>query len=451
MPIVFDNVILITTVKVLAANFSLVIAAAFLYLLVVEPRIQHKNWQRSFALGAGFGLLSIFSMLDPVVLKPGIQVDAKYPLVFMATLFGGFRVGGITLVTAILFRLLLGGIGIYVAIPTLVISWLAGGWIRLYRRRLPFSGGWFHTLNGLILCAIHALTGYIYYLVWTPEQFENLFIQRNFPVLILYPFLTLFLGLNLDFIHSRRILREQRSQLLLDLAQSNNDLRSLYYSLLHDLRAPLVNIRGFIGEALNHLEQEQTPQAIEDLQEVQKNALKLYRMLQGLSELDRVSRPTESGTAISYPDAVIRQLLNERPDIQQMADIEMAPGPWPQVLISPERLKQIFQSLVDNAIKFRRVTTPLTIHFSHFVHQTHAILSIKDNGQGIAPTLQTKVFNLFEQGKAGEQGMGLGLTLCQRIIERHHGKMWLESLGVGQGVTVFMELPIANAQESNTF
>lgn len=420
-------------------------AGILLYLLVLEKRMSTKPSLRTLALGIGFGVLAILSILNPVVIREGVHIDAKYSLVLMASMYGGAYVGSMTLGMAMLFRLFIGGLGVYAAIPTLILSWFLGNSIHRWRlRNKDFTPGVvFFIVISIALCLIHVFGGLVYFSLVPQQEGWDLLIDRSLPALALYPFSTLLLGLSLEFIVSRRQLQEQRNQLLLDLAQRNNEMQSLYFSLLHDLRNPLVNIKGFLSEALALLQEGNVQEAQEDLEEVRKASDRLFQMLQGLSELDRATRPVGDSTPSCFPDAVIRQIASEWENAQseQIEKISIQPGVWPKIHIEPQRFQQILQILFENSLSFRKKESPVQIRIFCEESPTAVTVIFADNGIGIAPSLVKKVFDLFERGSSLNPGMGLGLTLAKRIVESHQGRIWIESEGEGHGTRVHFQLP----------
>jgi light-regulated signal transduction histidine kinase (bacteriophytochrome) len=128
-------------------------------------------------------------------------------------------------------------------------------------------------------------------------------------------------------------------------------------------------------------------------------------------------------------------------------------GPLPTLFINPFQIHQILQNLISNAIKFRprdKKDGPI-IDVSATEHADHVVLSVKDNGIGIDPQYQDKVFRIFQRLHSRQvyPGTGIGLASCKKVIEHLGGKIWFESKP-HHGTTFFVSLPIPNKQRKST-
>ena len=117
--------------------------------------------------------------------------------------------------------------------------------------------------------------------------------------------------------------------------------------------------------------------------------------------------------------------------------------PLPSVPVHDAHLKQLFQNLLGNAIKYRNLERIPTAHVSVERRDKNWLFSVIDNGIGIEPEYKERIFGLFKRLHATSEypGTGIGLAICQRIVERYHGKIWVESKP-GQGSTFFFTVPV---------
>src|SRR5262249_22129879 len=114
----------------------------------------------------------------------------------------------------------------------------------------------------------------------------------------------------------------------------------------------------------------------------------------------------------------------------------------PTVHVHSTHLKQLFQNLVGNAIKYRDPERTPAVHVSAERRTATWVFSVRDNGIGIEPEYKEQIFGLFKRLHTGDEysGTGLGLAICQRIVERYQGRIWVES-DFGRGSTFFFEIP----------
>jgi chemotaxis family two-component system sensor kinase Cph1 len=116
----------------------------------------------------------------------------------------------------------------------------------------------------------------------------------------------------------------------------------------------------------------------------------------------------------------------------------------PAIQGDPDRFYQLFQNLVTNALKFRRTQVPLQVRVSAEKYGAEALFCVTDNGIGIDPKHQPRIFQAFfrsdTQGKY--KGSGLGLAICQQVVEQHRGRIWVESQ-LGEGSRFYFSLPLA--------
>jgi PAS domain S-box-containing protein len=243
-----------------------------------------------------------------------------------------------------------------------------------------------------------------------------------------------------------------------ELAEKNKELEAIVYTVSHDLRSPLVNVQGF-GKQLNRACETirgalpDVPPAIAEklkqpldvtipqaLKFINAGVSKMESLLSGLlrySRLGRVAlsiRPLNMNGLLAEIIAAMKFQLDE-------AHAEVRVDPLPACLGDNVQTSQVFGNLLDNALKYRDPVRPLRVAITGEVRHGQAIYRVADNGIGIAPEYQAKVFEIFHRLNPDvTTGEGLGLTIAQRVLERQKGRIWVESRA-GEGSTFFVSLP----------
>lgn len=233
---------------------------------------------------------------------------------------------------------------------------------------------------------------------------------------------------------------KERERLIAELEAKNAELERFTYTVSHDLKSPLITIRGFLGV----LEKDAAKGNIERLKanitRINAVAEKMQQLLDELLELSRI------GKLVNLPEEVALG------DIAHEA-VELAAGRindrGVQVKISPDlpvvcgdrlRLREVLQNLIDNAAKFMGDQPSPLIEIGARQDGDKTVFYVRDNGMGIEPRYHEKVFGLFDQLDPNKQGTGLGLALAKRIVELHDGKIWVESEGRGRGSTFYFTI-----------
>jgi PAS domain S-box-containing protein len=249
---------------------------------------------------------------------------------------------------------------------------------------------------------------------------------------------------------AEKALQEARDELELrveertaELEQRNMELEQFAYTVSHDLKSPLVTVNGFIGLLDRDLKAGDDEGAAKDMQRIVSAISKMGHSLDDLLELSRVGRVVNKPQQIS-----LNQLSDEVLFIMQGlvaesgADIEIA-ADMPPVLADKNRIREVMQNLIENAIKFSGEDNAPRISIDAEVRGKRVQCRVRDNGIGIDPRYHDKVFELFDRLDPRIDGTGVGLALVKRIIESHDGEVWIESEGNGRGTQVFFTLPAA--------
>lgn len=229
---------------------------------------------------------------------------------------------------------------------------------------------------------------------------------------------------------------------LQELEAKNAEMERFTYTVSHDLRSPLITIKGFAGLMLEDLHNRDVTRLEADLERIINASDKMDELLRDLLELSRVGRLLNPYTHFSMYEIACEaaELLAGRLQ-ERGANLDIAPD-LPRVWADRARIREVIQNLVENAVKFLGDNPNPQIQVGWEHRSEENIFFVRDNGIGIAPRYLEKVFGLFDQLDPHSEGTGIGLALVRRIIEFHEGRIWVESPGPGQGACFYFTLPV---------
>lgn len=247
-------------------------------------------------------------------------------------------------------------------------------------------------------------------------------------------------------IETARLL-DERVTLISELETKNAELERYTYTVSHDLKSPLVTIRGYVGYLKESALKGDMKRFEVDMNRVIKATETMQVLLNDLLELSRVGRVINSLANVPFGD-MVKDVLNliVEPQNGQRAWFTVEEK-LPIVRCDRTRVLEVLQNLISNSIKFIGSQTAPSIRIgqSGFDSKTgFPIFYVADNGIGIDPKYHETVFGLFNRLDQKEEGTGIGLTLVKRIIEVHGGRIWVESDGQGKGTTFYFTLPLAS-------
>ena len=231
-----------------------------------------------------------------------------------------------------------------------------------------------------------------------------------------------------------------QEKLISELELKNAELERFTYTASHDLKSPLITIRGFLG----YLEQDARIGNFErlqsDVKRISDATEKMHILLNELLELSRVGRVINEPKQSPFGE-IVKEALQRVEGQLQVRQIQVKVGSdLPDVFGDTERLIEVIQNLVDNACKFMGDEKQPVIEIGVQKQENRNVFFVRDNGIGIEKKFHGKVFGLFDKLDPHSSGTGIGLALVKRIIEVHGGKIWIESQSSPTGTTFFFTL-----------
>ncbi len=242
-------------------------------------------------------------------------------------------------------------------------------------------------------------------------------------------------------VYFRVTTRDERERLIAQLETKNTELERFTYTVSHDLRSPLITIDGFANLLRKSLADGDMSTATEDVQRICDAGERMDRLLKELLELSRIGRTTNPATGTSLNELAGDALAAVSGQVRQRDVCVDVATDMPEILGDRLRLTELVQNLIDNAVKYMGDQPRPRIEIGCRVSGEETVCFVRDNGIGIDPRDHQRVFELFRQLDRESEGTGVGLTLAQRIVEVHEGRIWIESEGLGHGSTFCFSLP----------
>ncbi len=242
-------------------------------------------------------------------------------------------------------------------------------------------------------------------------------------------------------ITDRKMLEEELREATEELARSNVDLEQFAYVASHDLQEPLRTVSGFLKLLRDRCASQLDDKAREYIGFAVDGAHRMSQLINDLLTYSRVERkgrpiePTDANTALACALAGLSASIED-------TGVAVTHDKLPTVNADPTQLTQLFQNLIGNAIKFRKLDQPCRVHIGVQAEAGWWVFSVRDNGIGIDPAQHERLFAIFKRlhGQDEYPGTGIGLAICKKIVERHGGRIWVESK-LGEGATFCFTMP----------
>jgi PAS domain S-box-containing protein len=245
----------------------------------------------------------------------------------------------------------------------------------------------------------------------------------------------------IEDISARKLIEEEKEHLIHQLQDKTTELERFIYTISHDLKSPLITISGFLGFLEADFAAQDSANFKSTISRISLASERMKQLLDELLELSRIGRKMNPPTWVNLGELIREALEVVSGRINEAkAVIEVEPN-LPAVEVDRQRLLQVYENLIDNAVKFAAGSSPPRIWIGVRYENDEPVFFVRDNGIGINPAYLTKVFDLFEKLDQHSSGTGVGLAITHRIITIHGGRMWAESDGMNHGATFCFTLP----------
>ena len=241
-------------------------------------------------------------------------------------------------------------------------------------------------------------------------------------------------------ITERKRAEDELRRTLAELERSNQELEQFAYVASHDLQEPLRMVASYTQLLAQRYGDRLDPDAHEFIGFAVDGAARMRRLINDLLDYSRVTTRGDAPAPVDAQAALGEALTNLRSAIQETGGVVTA-EPLPRVQADATQLSQLFQNLIGNALKFRGDAPP-QVHISVTPWEGAWRFAVADNGIGIDPQYFDRIFAIFQRLHPSHRypGTGIGLALCKRIVERHGGRLWVESTP-GRGSAFYFTLP----------
>ena len=244
-----------------------------------------------------------------------------------------------------------------------------------------------------------------------------------------------------------RQLNIELSERVDQLAEANAELESFSYTVSHDLRAPLRQVSGFVALLQEGLSGRQNASDAEYIGLIQVAIARMGQLIDDLLSFSRVGR-VEINRSVVNLTSLVEQVRETLTPALSGRNVRWQIGALPEVEGDPAMLRQVFASLLDNALKFTRTRACAEIEIGARRELQEHVFFVRDNGVGFDARYADKLFGVFQRLHTGAEfeGTGIGLASVRRIIQRHNGLSWAESVS-GEGTVVYFSLPLSTATD----
>lgn len=235
--------------------------------------------------------------------------------------------------------------------------------------------------------------------------------------------------------------QSEKEMLIMQLEKQKKELEQFSLSITHDLKSPLITISGFVGMLRKDLKRGNQPLIEKDLFHIVNATNRMQSLLDDLVKISQIGKLEYNFMPTSMEDIANDAIHLVSGRIKENnVNVRILPG-LPILRIDRRRITEVFQNLIDNAIKYMGKQPNPLVEIGAKKKCGETIIYVKDNGMGIDYRHQERIFSLFDKLDHKSEGTGLGLAVAKRIIEKHNGLIWAESEGKGKGSNFCFIIP----------
>ena len=241
-------------------------------------------------------------------------------------------------------------------------------------------------------------------------------------------------------ITDKKLADEKLEYMMADIQRSNKELEQFAYVASHDLQEPLRMVASYMQLLQRRYKDKFDNDANDFINYAVDGSKRMQELIHDLLAYSRVGLPGREFEQINIETVLDHAIRNLGMSIKDSGAV-VTHDSMPTMFADGIQITQLFQNLISNSIKYCNEAPP-RIHISAKQNKKAVIFSVSDNGIGIDPQYYERIFTIFQRlhGKEKYSGTGIGLAICKKIVERHHGKIWVESLP-GEGSTFYFTIP----------
>ena len=230
-----------------------------------------------------------------------------------------------------------------------------------------------------------------------------------------------------------------------DLTRSNSELEQFAYVASHDLQEPLRMISSYVQLLSRRYEGKLDKDADDFIAYAVEGTKRMQQLINDLLAYSRVGTRGKPPVPTDFEDVFSEAMANLKITTEEAGAV-VTHDQLPTAMADRLQMVQLFQNLIGNAIKFRGKDVP-QVHVSARQEGELWVFSVRDNGIGIDPQFHDRIFTIFQRlhGREEYPGTGIGLAVSKKIVERHGGRIWLES-SLGKGTTFYFTVPMQAEQ-----